>query len=68
MTTDNKQVVFLLYEHLDGTINGRNSTLLDIYSDWKQCEDARVGLEAWKEHAWFSYSVEEWQIKYMEKK
>lgn len=55
--------IFLLYEHFTGTISGRDSTLLDIYTDFKKAEDARVGLNTWKEHAWIEYEVVQWEIR-----
>ena len=65
MNTDTKQIVFLLYEHYEGTYPSatKHSTLLDIYTDWDKAEQARVGNDIYKDSAWFSYEVVEWELK-----
>lgn len=52
--------IFLLYEYLSGTVNGKDAVLIDVYTNWDKAEQARIGMEIYKEHAWLSYDVVEW--------
>lgn len=51
--------VFALME----VFSGAQSSVVDIYKDWKQAEDARIGLELYKEHKWLYYEIIEWEVK-----
>lgn len=52
-------IVFALFEIYDE----RDITALDIYKDWDTAEQARVGLEIYKESGMLSYQVVEYTIK-----
>jgi len=51
--------VFALFEIYDE----RDISVLDIYTDWDKAEQARVGLEIYKESAFISYQVVEYELK-----
>jgi hypothetical protein len=52
-------IVFALFE----IYNERDITVLDIYKDWDTAEQARVGLEIYKESGMLSYQVVEYTLK-----
>lgn len=52
-------IVFALFEiYGEGDI-----TVLDIYKDWGTAEQARVGMEIYKESGMLSYQVVEYTLK-----
>jgi len=53
--------VFLLYEV--ATVGRVEHTLIDIFSDWKEAEDARVGLNSQREHGFIEYTLVEWAVR-----
>lgn len=52
-------IVFALFEIYDE----RDITVLDIYKDWDTAEQARVGMEIYKESGMLSYQVVEYTLK-----
>lgn len=52
-------IVFALFEIYDE----RDITVLDIYKDWDTAEQARVGMEVYKESGRLSYQVVEYTLK-----
>lgn len=51
--------VFILWER---EYSGRKS-LVDIFSDWKQCEDCRVGMNSQRIDGFISYEITEEYVK-----
>lgn len=55
------RVVFLLYEV--ATAGRVEQTVIDVFSNWKDAEDARVGLNSQREHWMVHHEVVQWTLR-----
>ena len=60
--SDNK--VFVILEVLHGSIYGNSGgNIVEIFSDWKQAEDCRVGLNSQRDNGFVEYILLEHELK-----
>lgn len=56
--------VFVILEILHGSIYGQSGgNIVEIFSDWKQAEDCRVGMNSQRDNGFVEYVLAEWDVK-----
>lgn len=55
--------VFLLYEVVTYGFGRNESTLIEIFTDWKKCEDARVGMMAQRDNGFVTFEIVDMDVR-----